>query len=308
MGSLNENIENATYVEIKHFAVHDGPGVRTTLFLKGCSLACRWCHNPETILPQPELLFHKMKCSGCKKCTMVCQNHKFAGKTHLIDRKNCTACGRCTSACPTEALELAGRKITVTEAAGKLLADKIFYDPNGGVTVSGGEPLLQSKFCAALFRYLKRQDGIHCAVDTAGNVPWSAFEDVLPVTDLFLYDFKAADADLHREYTGCGNRQILDNLIRLNQSGREIEIRIPLIPGVNLLEKNLRETGDFLAPLKAVRRVRLLPFHSMAHSKFDAAGHLDTIPETRPPTRQEIESAAEILNSCGLDTIVPDPS
>lgn len=301
-----DSTESAMYVEIKRFAVHDGPGVRTTLFLKGCSLACRWCHNPETIHPRPELLFHKMKCTSCGRCSAVCPNHQISGGEHSIDRQKCTSCGKCTAVCPSGALETAGKKISVREAADLLLADSIFYSPSGGVTLSGGEPLLQSKFCAALFSCLKEKEHIHCAIDTAGNVPWSCFEDVLPVTDLFLYDFKIADSGLHREYTGCGNRLILDNLTRLSQCGKAIEIRIPLIPGINLTEKNLHETGAFLAPLKAANRVRLLAFHSMAHSKFQAAGHEDTLPQTASPTAAEIKFAAEILDSYGLETIVPD--
>lgn len=299
----------ARYFAIKRFAVHDGPGIRTTLFLKGCSLRCSWCHNPEGISPAPELALHEMKCLRCGKCSAACplHLHEIDGTRHLFDRARCRACGRCAAVCPSGALELLGRSITVDEAAAALAADRIFYGDGGGATVSGGEPLLQSAFCAELLRRLK-DEKIHCAIDTAGNVPWSAFEAVLPFADLFLYDFKVGDGEKHRQFTGVDNRLILENLVRLNASGRAIEIRMPLIPGVNLAVSDLRTAGEFLAPLRAVTGVRLLPYHSFARSKYHAVGREDTLPDVPPPTPEEILRAAEILENAGLRAIVPDPA
>ena len=301
----NTGTPTARYIAIKRFAVHDGPGVRTTLFLKGCPLKCVWCHNPEGISAAPELAFHEMKCTGCGACSKVCSNHRLDGDRHDIDRSHCRVCGKCVSACPSGALELFGREITVAEAAEQLLADRIFYADGGGVTVSGGEPLLQSDFCAALFRRLKRE-GVHCAADTSGCVPWSAFEQMLPVTDLFLYDIKAADPETHRRCTGRGNELIRENLRRLNASGAEIEIRMPLIPGVNLGESDLRGAGEMLSGLDGVRTVQLLPYHDFARSKYRAIDRRDTMPQVAPPTAEELAHAAEILKEYHPNVILPD--
>ena len=306
MAARNENgggMLTARYFAVKRFAVHDGPGVRTTLFLKGCSLRCAWCHNPEGIASGPELAFHEMKCSLCGACARVCRNHRVAAGRHDFDRAGCSACGKCVGACPSGALELFGMSITVAEAAKQLLADKVFYSEGGGVTVSGGEPLLQSGFCAALFGRLKRA-GVHCAADTSGNVPWSAFEQILPVTDMFLYDLKAADEDTHLRYTGCGNRLILDNLRRLDRTGREIEVRMPLVPGVNMDDGALRCAGELLAPLENVKRVRLLGYHDFARSKYRAIGAEDTMPHVAQPDEEALRRAAAVLEEYDLEVTV----
>ena len=209
---------NATLVDIKRFAVHDGPGIRTTLFLKGCPLRCLWCHNPESVRPEPELGLPTRRCTVCGRCASACPNgaHLFIGGTHRIDRIRCTACGKCVSACLNDALILYGRSISPQEAARAALEDRAFYrHSGGGVTVSGGEPLLQPEFCAELFQLLHRE-GVSCAVDTCGCVPWSAFETVLPVTDLFLYDLKEIDPETHRRATGVSNSRILENLRKLD--------------------------------------------------------------------------------------------
>ena len=210
---------SARYIDVKRFAVHDGPGIRTTLFLKGCSLRCIWCHNPESRLPQPELAIHYPKCTGCGECAKFCSCHKIVAGEHEFDRARCKACGNCEEVCPAGALELFGKSMTVDEAAEKLLEDRIFYADGGGITLSGGEPLLQSGFCAELLARMKSEK-IHCAVDTCGNVPWSAFEAVLPYTDMFLYDFKCADPEKHRRLTGARNDLLLENLKKLDGAGR----------------------------------------------------------------------------------------
>ena len=294
---------SARYIDIKRFAVHDGPGIRTTLFLKGCPLRCLWCHNPESRPPQPELAIHYPKCTLCGECAKVCSCHRIADGVHDFDRAACKACGKCAEACPSGALELFGRSISVDEAAAKLLEDKIFYADGGGITLSGGEPLLQSGFCAELLKTMKREK-IHCAVDTCGNVPWSAFEAVLPYTDMFLYDFKCADSAKHRRLTGSGNELILENLKKLNAAGKEIEIRMIMVPQHNMAEEDLRAAGEFLAPLGRVSAVRLLAYHSLARSKFKAVGHPDTMPEVESPDADALDRAAEILRSVGVKKVV----
>ena len=293
----------ARYIDIKRFAVHDGPGVRTTLFLKGCSLRCIWCHNPESRFMQPELAIHYPKCTGCGECAKVCFCHKIVNGVHEFDRAACKACGKCEAECPSGVLELFGKTIIVEEAAAKLLEDRIFYTDGGGITISGGEPLLHCQFCAELLKIMKAE-GIHCAVDTCGNVPWSAFETVLPYTDMFLYDFKSADSEKHRQLTGSRNELILENLKKLDLTGKEIEIRMVMVPEHNMSEDDLRAAGAFLAPLRNISAVRLLSYHSLARSKFRAVGHPDTMPDVPSPDVNALENAAEILRLCGLKHVV----
>ena len=292
----------ARFIDIKRFAVHDGPGIRTTLFLKGCPLRCIWCHNPESRFPQPELAIHYAKCTCCGECSKVCSCHQIVNGVHEFKRADCKACGRCVEACPSGALELFGKTITVEEAASKLLEDRIFYADDGGITISGGEPLVHGEFCAELLKRMK-EEGIHCAVDTCGNVPWAAFEAVLPYTDMFLYDFKCADFEKHKRLTGCGNELILENLKRLNETRKDIEIRMIMVPGHNMDESDLRAAGAFLAPLKSVSAVRLLSYHSLARSKFKAVGHPDTMPDVPSPDVDTLEKCAEILRTYGLKAI-----
>ena len=295
-------MNEARYIDVKRFAVHDGPGIRTTLFLKGCSLRCIWCHNPESRFMQPELAIHYPKCTCCGECAKTCSRHKIVDGVHEFDRANCKACGKCTAACLSGALELFGKTITVDEAADKLLEDRIFYADNGGITLSGGEPLLHCQFCAELLKKMKGE-GIHCAVDTCGKVPWSAFETVLPFTDMFLYDFKCADSEKHRQLTGSGNELILENLKKLNGTGKDIEIRMIMVPEHNMSEDDLRAAGAFLAPLQNISAVRLLAYHSLARSKFQAVGHPDTMPDVPSPDAGALEKCADILRSYSIHVI-----
>ena len=286
----------ARYIDIKRFAVHDGPGIRTTLFLKGCSLRCIWCHNPESRPLRPELAIHYRKCTLCGECARVCFCHKIAGGVHEFDRAACKTCGKCEQLCPSGALELFGNTLTVDEAAEKLLEDRIFYVDGGGITLSGGEPLLQCGFCAALLRRM-RDEGIGCAVDTCGNVPWTAFEAVLPYTEIFLYDLKCADPIKHEKFTGCRNDLVLENLKRLDATGIPVEIRMIMVPEHNMGEGDLRAAGEILAELRNVSAVRLLAYHQLARSKFEAVGHPDTMPDVPSPDAETLEKCACVLRS-----------
>jgi len=294
---------SARTIDIKRFAVHDGPGIRTTLFLKGCSLRCIWCHNPESRFPQPELAIHYPKCTCCGECAKVCSCHRIDKGAHEFNRAECRACGKCAENCPSSALTLFGKSITVEDAAAKLLEDRIFYEDNGGITISGGEPLLQSQFCMELLKRMKAE-GIHCAVDTCGNVPWSAFETVLPYTDMFLYDFKCADPEKHKRLTGGSNELIIENLRRLDTAGKDIEIRMIMVPECNMSENDLRSAAECLAPLKSVSAVRLLAYHSLARSKFKAVGHPDTMPDVPSPDVETLEKCAESLRGSGLANVI----
>ena len=284
-----------TVFEVKRFAVHDGPGVRTVLFLKGCPLRCRWCHNPEGVEPGPQLAYHDHKCLNCGECVTACPRHAHGlvdGK-HVIDRTKCVACGACVEVCLGRALKFFGRRLTVEEACTAALEDRAFYTDGGGVTLSGGEPLLQAEFCAELFKLLKKE-GIHCAIDTSGAVPWESFEKVLPCADIVLYDVKHVDDRLHREHTGTSNRQIVENLKRLTQCNVPVEIRIPVIPGFNDDPESVDAIGRLLGGLRNVVGVRLLPYHP-AHSKYEAIGCADTMPEVEAPSKDTIDAIAARL-------------
>lgn len=292
--------------DIKRLSVHDGPGIRTTIFLKGCSLHCLWCHNPESISPTPEIAFKEKKCVGCRKCAEVCPEnaHSFRNGVHIFAHNKCTACGKCVEACLVDALEYYGREISVKDTVEAILEDKTFYiQSGGGCTVSGGEPLLQAGFCAEIFKILHHKN-IHCAVDTSGAVKWKCFETVLPHTDMFLYDVKHTDDTLHRRHVGRSNRQILNNLKRLSTYDVPIEIRIPIIPGFNNDNRSLDNIGELLETLQNITGVRILPYHH-AHSKYKIIGYPDTMPEEPVPTTEQIQLIADRLMKFELNVILP---
>jgi len=291
-------------LDLKRLCVHDGPGLRTTVFLKGCPLKCRWCHNPEGVSPAPEIGFAKRKCLGCGKCAEVCPtgSHRFDGGVHAVNHETCTACGRCVEACLPGALELHGREMLAAEVTAAVLEDRTFYaESGGGCTLSGGEPLWQADFCAEVLARLGRE-GIHRAVDTSGAVSWSSFETVLPHTDLFLYDVKHTDDRLHREHTGSPARGILDNLRRLSARDVPIEVRIPTIPGFNADEPGMAAIGEALQGLPNLVGVRLLPYH-LARTKYEMVGRPDTMPHVPPPNAATIARLAHVLRAHGLTVL-----
>lgn len=291
-------------VDLKRLCVHDGPGIRTTLFLKGCPLQCRWCHNPESISPAPEIGFVPRRCRGCGQCAAVCPAgaHVLAAGCHTLNHAACTACGRCVSACLPGALEFYGRELTVAEAVAAVLEDRTFYARSGGgCTLSGGEPLWQAEFCAEVFTLL-RAAGVHCALDTSGAVSWDCFETVLPVTDLFLYDVKHADDTVHRAHTGCSNRELLDNLRRLSACGTPVEIRLPVIPGFNADPASLAALGELLSELPHLLGVRLLPYHH-ARLKHEMVGRSDLMADVPLPDAATMARAADILRHHGLTVL-----
>lgn len=250
----------AMIFDIQRNSYVDGPGIRTTVFFKGCNLRCKWCHNPESQSFEKQMMFYKDKCTGCGKCREVCPNHL----------KKCDFCGKCELYCPAEARKICGREYTSDEVLAEVIKDKAFYDNSGGgVTFSGGECMLQLDFLCEILKKCKAA-GIHTAVDTAGNVPWKSFEKILPFTDLFLYDIKAFDAELHRKGTGVSNELILENL--KNLSGRaDIIVRIPVIGGYNDNDEEIRQIADFLKQIKIIK-AELLPYHAMGEHKYTALG------------------------------------
>lgn len=271
--------------DLKHFAVHDGDGIRTTVFFKGCPLKCVWCHNPEGISAKPQLAYYENKCLGCMECASVCRAgaHSSDG-FHQLDRQACVGCGSCETVCLGDALKFYGKSYTVEQLLPRLLEDRAFYENSGGgVTLSGGECLQQPAFCAALLQALKAE-GIHTAVDTCGFVSRSALDAVIPYTDIFLYDLKAFDEQVHIRCTGQSNRIILENLKYLAQLGKPCEIRIPFVPGYN--DDQMEALAELVNGLENITRVKVLAYHNYAGSKYAALDMQNTLPPTLPTPEQ----------------------
>lgn len=268
----------ATIFDIQRNSFVDGPGIRTTVFLKGCNLRCKWCHNPESQLPDRQMMLYKDKCTGCGKCREVCPT----------GGENCVFCGKCELYCPSDARKICGKEYTSDEVLSEVVKDLTFYsNSGGGVTFSGGECMLQIDFLAEILEKCKA-NGIHTAVDTAGNVPWEYFEKILPYTDLFLYDVKCFSEELHIEGTGVSNKRIKENLKKLSDEfNGDIIIRIPLIPGYNDDISELQKTADFLSGINAVK-TELLPYHAMGEHKYDALG-MDCTKYTAPTSDETAE-------------------
>lgn len=291
-----------TVFNIQRFSVHDGPGIRTTVFLKGCNMRCYWCHNPESWSPKPQILFYEDKCVKCGACVEICPT-----KAQLIEngkriflREKCIMCGKCTEACSAKALVLSGEKMTVQEVMKEVEKDRPFYEESqGGVTLSGGEPLLQLDFARELLSECKEK-GINTAVESALNVPWTVVDNIRTQVDLFLVDIKVADRKKHLEATGLDNKMIIENLKKLDDAGSRIWVRIPVIPGVNDNVEEMKAIADLVGTIKRVEFVELLPFHNMAQSKYDSLNVKYKAEGYKTPSRPAIASLNEVLKEKNL--------
>lgn len=287
----------ATVSDISRGSLHDGPGVRTVVYFKGCPLSCLWCHNPETIAPTKTLMYLETKCIGCQRCLSLCSSHTVSDTVHSVCFETCRACGACADACPSGALRLVGEEITVSELLFRVMKDKPYYDTSGGgVTLSGGECLLQSEFCEAFLRECKEK-GIHTAIETALFVPYERVERVLPYTDLVFADLKLATPSRHRAYTGCDNARILENLVRLSHTDKHLIVRIPVIASVNDTKEEQSAIADVLLTLgDAVREVELLKYNPLAAGKYRAVGRAYTAFASEPQTNAEMERLCNALS------------
>ncbi len=259
--------------KIQKYSIHDGPGIRTTVFLKGCPLNCWWCHNPEGQEPSGVIVYHKEKCHHCGRCIEVCNNEAvyFRNKDLKWERNKCTHCYNCIDICPENALESIGRKMTVSSLMDVVEKDTIFYDESGGgVTFTGGEPFQQYEFLYEMLKSCKRK-GIHTAIETSGYTAWDRMENIAGYTDLFLYDLKLMDEGKHIKYTGVSNKTILQNLEKLSAIHNNICVRIPIIPGVNDDEENIDRSILFLKST-SIRNIGILPYHDIGIYKYDKLG------------------------------------
>ncbi len=295
--------EKGMVFNIMRYSTQDGPGLRTTVFLKGCPLSCRWCHNPESQRREPELLFRPRNCIGCGECLAACPQGAVTRSADGIiqDFELCRHCGACVRVCPTGAREMVGREMSVAQVMAEILKDLAFYEESGGgVTFGGGEPLDQPGFLTALLEAC-REEELHTAVDTSGMGSSQLIRRIAPLTDLFLYDLKHLDEVRHLALVGTPNRLILDNLRLLDKLNRKVLIRMPFIPGANDTEKNLERLGRLVASLNNISEVELLPFHDTGREKYRLLGRAGEIAVHSRPEPRSLEKAGEILSSFGLN-------
>lgn len=289
-----------TITNIQKFSLHDGPGIRTTIFFKGCPLRCFWCHNPETHSINHQIIFFEERCTGCGVCTRRCPQNAIVIKDNrpVRDNSKCNLCGKCADFCPNNAQEYIGKDITTKEIMKEIIKDEAFYEESGGgVTFSGGEPLMYVDFLQDILKSCKIR-GIHTAVDTSGYTSWESFEKIIDKVDLFLYDLKLIDNEKHKKYTGVSNKVILENLKKLSDSGANIYIRMPIIAGVND-DSHIDETIEFLSNLNIIQ-VNLLPYHKMGMEKYKRLGMEYKLTGDEKPSDEKMKEIADKFRKAGI--------
>ena len=288
--------------DLQRFALHDGPGIRTTVFLKGCPLDCIWCHNPESKKAAPQLRYMNKKCSGCRKCSTICTKgvHSFTQEgRHVVDFDKCSACGKCTGGCLTGALSVYGKEMKTSEIMNIVSRDRDFYRTSGGgLTVSGGEPMSQFDGLLELLKAAK-QEGFHVCLDTSGYAPAENYLRIAPYVDLFLYDMKIADREKHKKYTCVYNDLILSNLDLLCREGAHMILRCPIIPGINNEISHYRAIAELSRKYETIDEVNLMTYHDMAKGKAAQIGGKYELSELKTIEEEEKYSIYEQAEACG---------
>ena len=295
-------MKSGLITDIQRFSLNDGPGIRTTVFLKGCNMRCTWCHNPETLSHQKEIMFYEGKCIGCGKCFEVCPSgvHGIVDGAHVIDRSKCTLCGKCTDNCYAEALVFSAKEMTSDEVIAEVLQDKVYYDESkGGVTLSGGEVTCQKDFALEIVNKCK-ENGIKTAIETNMLMPFEQIKELLSAVDLVMFDIKIFDSSEHKKHTGVENAQILKNARLLDELGVPFIVRTPLIPNVTDSDENLLAIAEYLAPSKNLLYYEILNFNPLGASKYKSLNSANAFEEARPFERSVLEKKAEELMKFGI--------
>lgn len=295
-------IPRGVIFDIQHYSIHDGPGIRTTVFLKGCPLRCLWCSNPESQRDRPEIMFDAFRCTRCGRCVEVCPHNVSVKQENeiRISRELCQGCAACVAECPSEARQLVGRTWGVEEVLQEVVKDRLFYENSGGgVTLSGGEPMSQPDFTSALLKMCKEK-GIHTVLDTSGYVQMDLLDRVLEYVDMILFDLKQMDPHKHKEYTGVSNELILENARKIASQKIPMVIRIPLIPGYNDTDKNSESCARFVKGL-GINTIELLPFHRLCVSKYTKLQKEWKLDEVVSPSQERLEKIQGIFTVQGLN-------
>ncbi len=287
--------------DIKRFAIHDGPGIRTTIFLKGCPLTCWWCHNPEGISPSKEIFYYEYKCMSCRKCVQACPNDAIVATKNsvLTSRERCIPCVRCVEVCPTGARQIVGYEVTVEEVMEEIEKDILYYDTSiGGVTFSGGEPFMQPVFLKAVLERCKEK-GIHTALDTSGYASPKVFNSIIDDIDLFLYDLKLLNDRQHWKYTGVSNKLIKKNLGTGSGKGRNVILRFSVIPRITDTKENIDELVNFVSSLKGIHEIDLMPFHNV-NEKYKRLGKEYKMEGAQSPSEEKMKNIKGKLEKAGF--------
>lgn len=285
---------NGIIFNIQKFCINDGPGIRTTIFMKGCPLNCAWCHNPESKSVKPEIFYDPRKCILCTACAAICKNgcHSFADG-HIYDRSNCLKCGSCAKECVANALEVAGYEISVEDAMKEVMKDEVFYkNSGGGMTLSGGEPMSQIDFTHALLMAAKGNN-LHTCMETCGYSSRENYDRVRELVNIFLFDYKLTDPVLHKKYTGVSNERILDNLYHLDKCGSEIVLRCPIIPTVNDTPEHFKGIADTANKLKNILEINIEPYHPLGNSKSELLDRDYSLKDLTFPENEAVEKWME---------------
>lgn len=291
-------MKNGIVFNIQKFSLNDGPGIRTTVFMKGCPLRCIWCHNPESNAFVREIMYNEQKCVGCMKCASVCPEelHVFKNGRHIFKRDNCILCGKCEDICPASVLEIAGKDMSVDEVVSEVMKDKTFYETsNGGVTLSGGEPMAQFEFSLELMKAFK-ENGLHTAMETCGFAKEEHYRAIAPYTDLFLYDYKVTGSEKHKEYTDVDNKLILSNLKLLDSLGKSIILRCPIIPSINDTAEHFVSIANLANELKNIIEINIEPYHPLGSGKAKSLGRDYLLDDLTFPEEETVKKWIETVS------------